>query len=95
MTARIDRLHKAGWVERRPNPADGRGTLVALTDAGRALIDEAVVAHVDNQRAMLAVLSEAEQAQLSALLEKLLAGLEEGKPTPVEKQRRGSHAESR
>ncbi|WP_175725872.1 MarR family winged helix-turn-helix transcriptional regulator [Burkholderia ambifaria] len=90
MTARIDRLHKAGWVERRPNPADGRGTLVALTDAGRALIDEAVVAHVDNQRAMLAVLSQAEQTQLSALLEKLLAGLEEGGATPAEKQRRGS-----
>ncbi|UEP46712.1 MarR family winged helix-turn-helix transcriptional regulator [Burkholderia ambifaria] len=90
MTARIDRLHKAGWVERRPNPADGRGTLVALTDTGRALIDEAVVAHVDNQRAMLAVLSQAEQTQLSALLEKLLAGLEEGGATPAEKQRRGS-----
>lgn len=75
MTARIDRLQKAGWVERRPNPDDGRGTLVALTDAGRALIDDAVVAHVDNQRAMLASLSEAEQVQLSALLEKLLAGL--------------------
>ncbi|KWF26115.1 MarR family winged helix-turn-helix transcriptional regulator [Burkholderia pseudomultivorans] len=75
MTARIDRLQKAGWVERRPNPADGRGTLVALTEAGRALIDEAVVAHVDNQRAMLAALSAAEQAQLARLLDKLLAGL--------------------
>ncbi|KVC52726.1 MarR family transcriptional regulator [Burkholderia pseudomultivorans] len=75
MTARIDRLQKAGWVERRPNPADGRGTLVALTETGRALIDEAVVAHVDNQRAMLAALSAAEQAQLARLLDKLLAGL--------------------
>ncbi|MBU9559005.1 MarR family winged helix-turn-helix transcriptional regulator [Burkholderia multivorans] len=75
MTARIDRLQKAGWVERRPNPADGRGTLVALTATGRALIDEAVVAHVDNQRAMLAALSAAEQAQLARLLDKLLAGL--------------------
>ncbi|ONW46127.1 MarR family winged helix-turn-helix transcriptional regulator, partial [Burkholderia cenocepacia] len=72
---RIDRLQKAGWVERRPNPADGRGTLVALTDAGRALIDEAVVAHIDNQREVLAALSAAEQAQLSELLGKLLAGL--------------------
>lgn len=77
MTARIDRLQKAGWVERRPNPADGRGTLVALTDAGRVLIDEAVVAHIDNQRALLAALSEAEQVQLSELLGKLLAGLED------------------
>ncbi|MEK7917177.1 MarR family transcriptional regulator [Burkholderia contaminans] len=78
MTARIDRLQKAGWVERRPNPADGRGTLVALTESGRALIDEAVVAHIDNQRELLAVLSDAEQAQLSALLGKLLAGLGDG-----------------
>ncbi|KIP18736.1 winged helix DNA-binding domain protein [Burkholderia sp. MSHR3999] len=77
MTARIDRLQKAGWVERRPNPADGRGTLVALTEAGRALIDEAVVAHVENQRAILDALSASEQAQLARLLGKLLAGLGE------------------
>ncbi|WP_126286702.1 MarR family winged helix-turn-helix transcriptional regulator [Burkholderia stagnalis] len=75
MTARIDRLQKAGWVERRPNPVDGRGTLVALTDAGRALIDDAVVAHIDNQRVLLAALSTAEQAQLARLLGKLLGGL--------------------
>lgn len=78
MTARIDRLQKAGWVERRPNPADGRGTLVALTEAGRALIDEAVVAHVENQRAILDALSASEQAQLARLLGKLLAGLGNG-----------------
>ncbi len=84
MTARIDRLQKAGWVERRPNPADGRGTLVALTDTGRALIDEAVVAHIDNQRALLAVLSDDEQAQLSRLLEKLLAGVGGGAPREPE-----------
>lgn len=78
MTARIDRLQKAGWVERRSNPADGRGTLVALTETGRALIDKAVVAHIDNQREVLGVLSDAEQAQLSELLGKLLAGLGDG-----------------
>ncbi|KVC73733.1 MarR family transcriptional regulator [Burkholderia ubonensis] len=77
MTARIDRLQRAGWVERRPNPADGRGTLVALTEAGRVLIDEAVVAHVENQRAILDALSASEQAQLARLLGKLLAGLGE------------------
>ena len=80
MTARIDRLQKAGWVERRPNPADGRGTLVALTNAGRALIDEAVVAHIENQRALLDALSAAEQVQLSELLGKLLTGLEGATP---------------
>ncbi|MDN7674894.1 MarR family transcriptional regulator [Burkholderia oklahomensis] len=74
MTNRIDRIEKAGWVERRPNPADGRGTLVALTPAGLALIDDAVVAHVDNQRRVLSSLSDAERRQLAKLLDKLLQG---------------------
>ncbi|AIO67533.1 MarR family winged helix-turn-helix transcriptional regulator [Burkholderia oklahomensis] len=74
MTNRIDRIEKAGWVERRPNPADGRGTLVALTPAGLALIDVVVVAHVDNQRRVLSSLSDAERRQLAKLLDKLLQG---------------------
>jgi DNA-binding MarR family transcriptional regulator len=74
MTNRIDRLEQAGWVERRRNPADGRGTLVALTEAGFALIEEAVGAHVANQRAVLSPLSDGEQVQLAALLDTLLRG---------------------
>ncbi|KVD70839.1 MarR family transcriptional regulator [Burkholderia sp. ABCPW 14] len=74
MTNRIDRIERAGWVERRPNPADGRGTLVGLTPAGFALIDGVVVAHVDNQRRVLSSLSDAEQRQLAKLLDKLLQG---------------------
>lgn len=72
MTNRIDRLEKAGLVERRPNPADKRGTLVALTGEGLATIDRAVGAHVENQHAILSGLSAGEQAQLSALLARLL-----------------------
>ncbi|WP_368855813.1 MarR family transcriptional regulator [Acinetobacter baumannii] len=34
MTNRIDRLGRAGFVQRGPNPADRRGTLVALTGTG-------------------------------------------------------------
>lgn len=74
MTNRIDRLEKASLVARRPNPADKRGTLVALTPAGLALIDQAVSAHVANQQAAVASLDAREREQLSALLEKLLAG---------------------
>ncbi|MGC5803228.1 MarR family transcriptional regulator [Ralstonia pseudosolanacearum] len=77
MTNRIDRLQQASWVERRPNPEDGRGTLVALTNAGFALIDEAVSAHVENQRAVLSVLTEVEQRQLAKLLAKLIEGQRE------------------
>ncbi|WP_421724248.1 MarR family winged helix-turn-helix transcriptional regulator [Bauldia sp.] len=81
MTNRIDKLERAGLVERRANLADRRGTLVALTKKGRALIDKAVVVHIDNERAVLAALSEAEQTQLDGLLKKLIAGLSD--PDPV------------
>jgi DNA-binding MarR family transcriptional regulator len=75
MTSRIDRLEKAGLVERRAHPTDRRGSLVALTPQGRALIDEAVGRHVANERAILASLTPAEQGELDRLLAKLLAGL--------------------
>ncbi|GGF60809.1 MarR family transcriptional regulator [Azorhizobium oxalatiphilum] len=72
MTNRIDRLEKAALVERRRNPADGRGTLVALTEGGITLIDTVVSAHVANQQKIVAVLTAGERAQLSVLLGKLL-----------------------
>ena len=33
----VDRREARGWVERRPNPADRRSSLLALTDDGRCL----------------------------------------------------------
>lgn len=75
MTARLDRLEKAGLVERRPNPDDRRGTLVGLTRKGLALIDKLVVLHVENERRILACLTQAEQKELNRLLAKLLAAL--------------------
>jgi DNA-binding MarR family transcriptional regulator len=39
VTNSIDRLAKAGFVERRPNPRDGRGTLAAITETGRAVVE--------------------------------------------------------
>jgi DNA-binding MarR family transcriptional regulator len=34
----VDRLEAAGLVRREPNPADRRGDLLALTEAGRAAV---------------------------------------------------------
>ncbi len=73
MTARLDRLEKAGWIERLPNPEDRRGLLIQLTDAGRKLIDRALDAHVAGQHETVAGLTPAERDQLSALLARLLA----------------------
>jgi len=37
----IDRLELGGFVARKPNPADGRGTLAEITEAGAAVVDRA------------------------------------------------------
>lgn len=75
MTARIDRLEKAGLVERRKHPTDRRGTLVALTRKGRALIDRAYDAHAANEAELVSVLSRSEQKTLDGLLAQLIAGI--------------------
>ncbi|HLH86912.1 MAG TPA: MarR family transcriptional regulator [Xanthobacteraceae bacterium] len=75
MTARLDRLERAGLIERRPDPDDRRGKLIALTKRGRALIDEMIGQHVANEQRILSPLSRAEQEKLAALLQKLIAGL--------------------
>jgi DNA-binding MarR family transcriptional regulator len=75
MTNRIDRLERAGLVERRSDPNDRRGKLIALTDAGRRVIDETIDRHVANEERLLSVLTPAEQEKLNVLLRKLIAGL--------------------
>jgi DNA-binding MarR family transcriptional regulator len=74
-TKRLDRLERAGLVARTPDPDDRRGVLITLTPAGVELIDEVTVAHLDNERDLLAALDEEEREQLAALLRKLQLGL--------------------
>lgn len=76
MTKRIDRLERDGLVTRRPSTADGRGRVVALTTAGRELIDRAFTDHMANERRLLAELSEEDAAALETLLTRWLARVE-------------------
>ena len=64
-------------IARAPDPRDRRALRAGLTEKGRALIDEAVTAHVENEAMVTSALSRAEQEELDALLAKLLAGLPE------------------
>ncbi|OEJ32018.1 MarR family winged helix-turn-helix transcriptional regulator [Streptomyces subrutilus] len=75
MTGRLDKLEKAGLLCRKPDPHDRRGLQVTITDRGLALVDEAVTAGLEVQRAALRGLSEEETALLTGLLRKLLAGV--------------------
>jgi len=75
MTNRLDRLEHTGLVERRPDPNDRRGKLIALTEAGKAVIDETIARHVANEERLLSVLTQAEQESLNGLLRKLITAL--------------------
>ncbi|MFD5869639.1 MarR family winged helix-turn-helix transcriptional regulator [Streptomyces sp. NPDC060322] len=80
MTKRVDRLERDGLVTRRRSAADGRGRVVALTPAGRDLIDQAFGAHMQNERRLLDALSPEEAAQLETLLTAWLARVEPPAP---------------
>jgi DNA-binding MarR family transcriptional regulator len=76
-TKRLDRLEAAGLITREPDPDDRRGTLIALTDAGRERIDAVTEAHLANEHRLLGALSDAERDRLAGLLRKLQLGLPE------------------
>jgi DNA-binding MarR family transcriptional regulator len=76
-TKRLDRLEAAGLIAREPDPGDRRGTLIALTDEGRRLIDGLTPDHLANEDRLLAALTADERERLAGLLRKLLLGLPE------------------
>lgn len=76
MTKRVDRLERDGLVTRRRSAVDGRGRVVALTPAGRELIDAAFTEHMHNERRLLDELSTEDAAALEALLTTWLARFE-------------------
>lgn len=56
-------LERADRIERSPHPRDARVQQAQLTDAGRALVDEARQRVAEVERRMTAQLTEAQQAQ--------------------------------
>lgn len=74
MTARLDRLQKAGLIERVPHPSDRRALNVRLTDAGKTLLDALLPRYQALLDRMTAGLTDQEQELLSTLLLKLLNG---------------------
>ena len=53
VSKRLDRLERAGLVERSVSSSDARGRLVGLTDAGRRVIDAAFTAHMRNEKRLV------------------------------------------
>jgi DNA-binding MarR family transcriptional regulator len=82
MTGIVDRLLEQGLVERRPDPADRRSVLVALTDEGAHLLERVRADRIRVMEHLLRCLSPGEQALLYDILGKLLSELS-GETTPA------------
>lgn len=68
----VDDLQQRGLVERAPDPADRRATLLNLTAAGLATGDAIRAARRQAAERFFAALSEADRADLTRILRRLL-----------------------
>jgi DNA-binding MarR family transcriptional regulator len=89
MSVRVDRLVAEGLAERRADPESKRNSLVALTDRGRELFERVAPVHLENERRLLAALSEEDRELLVGLLRKLLVEFEGSAPIDDNGQRLG------
>ncbi|MEW6643772.1 MAG: MarR family transcriptional regulator [Pseudomonadota bacterium] len=75
MTNRLDRMERAGLIERRPDPNDRRGRQIALTADGKRAVDDLIGPMAAMEEQLLTVLTPKEQKTLNTLLKKLLTAL--------------------
>ncbi|MGE5690773.1 MAG: MarR family winged helix-turn-helix transcriptional regulator [Pseudomonadota bacterium] len=81
MTNRLDRLERAGFVRRLPDPDDRRGVQVELTEAGLRIWERSVGAQAEKEAIIAAALAPDEMDTLNRLLRRVMIELErrEGK----------------
>lgn len=73
----VDALAERGLVERRPDPADRRATLVALTAEGERVATAIRAARTSGASSLFARLSDADRAELARLLAALRVAADE------------------
>jgi DNA-binding MarR family transcriptional regulator len=69
-TAMLDRLEKAGLIERRPNPADRRGTLIVPAESSTEKVASWFESARKAQEALIAKFSEKELEVLANVFER-------------------------
>ncbi len=73
----VTRLENKGWIERTPDPTDGRYTLATLTDAGMTKVVEAAPGHVrEVRRVAIDPLTRTQLRQLTGIGQRLLGALD-------------------
>lgn len=73
MTARLDRLEKAGYITRCSHPSDRRALMVCLSETGLSVIKNLMPEYIACQVKLVSGLDRSEVQTLSHLLGKLIA----------------------
>lgn len=77
MTTKLDRLERAGLVQRQADSGDRRVVRIGLTNEGRALVDGTLEESLDLYESMLSTLSPEERDMIGRSLAKVLSRLDE------------------
>ena len=77
ITGLVDRMEKAGLVERQPHPTDRRSYLVRLTGAGDALVERVEPYYIDEVERVMGSLEEQEARSLARMLEAVRSAVRE------------------
>jgi len=77
VTGVIDRLARAGLIERTTSPDDKRVKFVGLTTAGREMVESLHSAHDEKVTSLLGVLSPTDQRELNGILERFVTHLDQ------------------
>ena len=84
VTRQVTVLERGGLVARRPDPADRRSSIIALTGAGRQAMHEVQEQRRRHIEALVSGWGEAEQANLGRALTRLNTALAGRVPDPAE-----------
>ena len=80
VTSLLDTLERRGLVERRPDPADRRGLLVAITPTAQAMVRQYVPEVVALQGAVMSGIGEEDRQQLIAVLTRIREAIAAASP---------------
>ena len=84
LTYLLDDLEAARLIERRPDPADRRSRQIVLTGKGQRRLDQLGARITEVEQSVLAELTDAEAAQLRALLGRAAAAAGPAPAAPAE-----------
>ena len=80
VTSLLDTLERRGLVERRPDPADRRRLLVAITPPAQAMVRRYVPEVVALQGAVMSGIGEEDRQQLIAVLTRIREAIAAASP---------------